>query len=161
MKKLLLGLLVFVLLFTGCNNDNDPVAPKISVNIPPEFHGVWESVEPDPKTGLKDIMTIKPNDVITGGASIVDTLNGMLNNLWNSYQEADIPFDFTYGNDSPVHGRYYFSYTVSASGMIATTSLTLELKDDGSLDVVIINALPSDYPSGEYPEYSQMAYNKI
>lgn len=136
MRKIALFALAMVLVLAGCTQD--PVVPKASMSIPSEFHGTWESIEVDQETGRSDVMRINSDDIISGGASIVDNLNSQIAYLWQMCQDNGIAFDFTCGGEQLKHSRWDFTYTISAGGSISMEVMSLELMDDGNLSVVFV-----------------------
>ena len=123
---LYVGVILAVLLLCSCDfnmNNYD----RIELDIPSEFHGTWESVEVNPETGLKELLTISRHEMIGDGTSMTD-INAIIDSAKKQADDMGVNFDSTFSQSHQAYGRYNFNLiiTMGYSSMIVNFMLALD-----------------------------------
>lgn len=125
-KLALWGVLLAVLLLCSCD-PNANSYDRVELDIPTEFHGTWESVEVNPETGLKELLTISSHEMVGDGTSITD-INALIDSAKKQADDMGVNFDTTFSQSHQAYGRYNFNLimTMGYSSMIVNFSLALD-----------------------------------
>lgn len=123
---LCVGVILAVFLLCSCDlnmKDYD----RVELDIPTEFHGTWESVEVNPQTGLKELLTISSHEMIGDGTSMTD-INTLIDSAKKQADDMGVSFDSTFSQSHQAYGRYNFNLimTMGYSSMIVNFSLALD-----------------------------------
>ena len=128
---------------------------RVSVDIPSEFHGTWQSTVADPQTGLRDILTISQDDMISG-SSLVSGMNHLLETYKKEADDRDLNFDVDFSQSNQVYGRYSYTMIVTVGINSMVQSFTLSIDDNDILTMV--SDIVSD---GTNIQHLQGTYEKI
>ena len=134
MKKLIkTGGIVLIALFLLCSCDpNANNGDVVQLDIPSEFHGMWQSVEVDPDTGLHELLTISSHEMIGDGTSMTD-INALIESTKKQAEDMGVNFSSTFSQSHQAYGRYNFNLMLTMGYSTLIVNFTLALDGNNGL----------------------------
>lgn len=148
------GVFLIILLLCSCS-PNIENRNAVEFDIPSEFHGTWQNVATDTETGLRDIVTISREDIISG-SSIAEGVNYLIESYQKEADSLGVNFSTNFSQSNPVEGRYSYTLIITIGYSSVIQNFELAINNDGHL-IVTLNTVAA----GQTIQDSKDEYLKV